>query len=174
MFKLIKKLFQRKLDRLVQEKQGLEIKKQRIKDKTKTKNSVLETKIDKLTAKTWDNKQVENKLVKEIDRKLDKIARDIDSEKIYANQVADEETKEVKKEVKRQRIFLAEPAIDVNQHLNGVRLTDIVNTMNAVAVSGVAASSYMSDALSSSRTRLSDRTEDIDPTDVFGFVDTGM
>ena len=94
MFKLIKKLFQRKLDRLVQEKQGLEIKKQRIKDKTKTKNSVLETKIDKLTAKTWDNKQVENKLVKEIDRKLDKIARDIDSEKIYANQVADEETKD--------------------------------------------------------------------------------
>ena len=60
MFKLIKKLFQRKLDRLVQEKQGLEIKRQRIKDKTKTKNSVLETKIDKLTAKTWDNKQVEN------------------------------------------------------------------------------------------------------------------
>lgn len=94
MFKSIKKLFQRKLDRLVQEKQGLEIKKQRIKDKTKTKNSVLETKIDKLTAKTWDNKQVENKLVKEIERKLDKIARDIDSEKIYANQVADEETKD--------------------------------------------------------------------------------
>ena len=84
MFKSIKKLFQRKLDRLVQEKQGLEIKKQRIKDKTKTKNSVLETKIDKLTAKTWDNKQVENKLVKEIDRKLDKIARDIANALIQA------------------------------------------------------------------------------------------
>lgn len=104
MFKLIKKLFQRKLDRLVQEKQGLEIKKQRIKDKTKTKNSVLETKIDKLTAKTWDNKQVENKLVKEIDRKLDKIARDIDSEKIYANQVADEETKDYLKKDLQERI----------------------------------------------------------------------
>lgn len=104
MIKLIKKLFQRKLDRLVQEKQGLEIKKQRIKDKTKTKNSVLETKIDKLTAKTWDNKQVENKLVKEIDRKLDKIARDIDSEKIYANQVADEETKDYLKKDLQERI----------------------------------------------------------------------
>ena len=104
MFKLIKKLFQRKLDRLVQEKQGLEIKKQRIKDKTKTKNSVLETKIDKLTAKTWDNKQVDNKLVKEIDRKLDKIARDIDSEKIYANQVADEETKDYLKKDLQERI----------------------------------------------------------------------
>lgn len=104
MFKSIKKLFQRKLDRLVQEKQGLEIKKQRIKDKTKTKNSVLETKIDKLTAKTWDNKQVENKLVKEIDRKLDKIARDIDSEKIYANQVADEETKDYLKKDLQERI----------------------------------------------------------------------
>ena len=104
MIKLIKKLFQRKLDRLVQEKQGLEIKKQRIKHKTKTKNSVLETKIDKLTAKTWDNKQVENKLVKEIDRKLDKIARDIDSEKIYANQVADEETKDYLKKDLQERI----------------------------------------------------------------------
>lgn len=104
MFKSIKKLFQRKLDRLVQEKQGLEIKKQRIKDKTKTKNSVLETKIDKLTAKTWDNKQVENKLVKEIDRKLDKIARDINSEKIYANQVADEETKDYLKKDLQERI----------------------------------------------------------------------
>lgn len=104
MFRLIKKLFQRKLDRLVQEKQGLEIKKQRIKDKTKTKNSVLETKIDKLTAKTWDNKQVENKLVKEIERKLDKIARDIDSEKIYANQVADEETKDYLKKDLQERI----------------------------------------------------------------------
>lgn len=103
MFKSIKKLFQRKLDRLVQEKQGLEIKKQRIKDKTKTKNSVLETKIDKLTAKTWDNKQVENKLVKEIDRKLDKIARDIESEKIYTNQVADEETVDyLKKELSKK------------------------------------------------------------------------
>ena len=88
--------------------------------------------------------------------------------------IADEEMKEVKKEVKKAEDFFAEPAIDVNQHLNGVRLTDIVNTMNAVAVSGVTASSYMSDALSFSRTRLSDRTEDIDPTDIFGFVNTGM
>lgn len=102
--KFIKKLFQRKLDRLVQEKQELEIKKQRIKDNTKNKNSVLETKIDKLTAKTWDNKQVENKLIKEIDRKLDKIARDIDSEKIYANQVADEETKDYLKKDLQERI----------------------------------------------------------------------
>ena len=88
--------------------------------------------------------------------------------------IADEEIKEVKKEVKKAEDFFAEPAIDVNQHLNGVRLTDIVNTMNAVAVSGVTASSYMSGALSFSRTRLSDRTEDIDPTDIFRFVNTGM
>lgn len=102
--KFIKKLFQRKLDRLVQEKQELEIKKQRIKDKTKNKNSVLETKIDKLTAKSWDNKQIETKLVKEIDRKLDKIARDINSEKIYANEVADEETKDYLKKDLASRI----------------------------------------------------------------------
>lgn len=96
--KLFEKIFKRKskIDRLASQKRGLKIQKQNIQDRMHEKNSALETKIKKLENKAFFLKEVADKQCVEIDRKLQKINRDIESEQIYVNSVADAE-----KETKR-------------------------------------------------------------------------
>lgn len=90
------KLFRSKIDKLANQKRSLKIKKQNIKDRMHERNSAIETKLKKLENKAFFLKEVADKQCVEIDRKLQKINRDIESEQIYTNSVADAE-KENKK-----------------------------------------------------------------------------
>lgn len=90
------KIFRSKIDKLANQKRSLKIKKQNIKDRMHEKNSAIETKLKKLENKAFFLKEVADKQCVEIDRKLQKINRDIESEQIYTNSVADAE-KENKK-----------------------------------------------------------------------------
>lgn len=90
------KLFRSKIDKLANKKRSLKIKKQNIKDRMHERNSAIETKLKKLENKAFFLKEVADKQCVEIDRKLQKINRDIESEQIYTNSVADAE-KENKK-----------------------------------------------------------------------------
>ena len=85
------KLFKSKIDKLASEKRHLKIKKQSIQDKMHEKNSAIETKLAKLENKAQNNKEIADKQCIEIDRQLQKINRDIESEQIYVNSVADAE-----------------------------------------------------------------------------------
>lgn len=90
------KLFKSKIDKLASEKRHLKIKQQNIKDRMHEKNSAIETKLAKLENKTQYLKEVADKQCVEIDRQLQKINRDIESEQIYVNSVADAEKEVVK------------------------------------------------------------------------------
>ena len=87
------KIFKSKIDKLASNKRSLLIKQQNIKDRMHEKNSAIETKLKKLENKAQFLKEVADKQCIEIDRQLQKINRDIESEQIYVNSVADAEKK---------------------------------------------------------------------------------
>ena len=92
------KLFKSKIDKLASEKRRLKIKKQNIQDKMHEKNSAIETKLAKFENKAQNNKEIADKQCIEIDRQLQKINIDIESEQIYVNSVADAEKEKNKNE----------------------------------------------------------------------------
>lgn len=85
------KIFKSKIDKLASNKRSLLIKQQNIKDRMHERNSAIETKLKKLENKAQFLKEVADKQCIEIDRQLQKINRDIESEQIYVNSVADAE-----------------------------------------------------------------------------------
>ena len=87
------KIFKSKIDKLASNKRSLLIKQQNIKDRMHERNSAIETKLKKLENKAQFLKEVADKQCIEIDRQLQKINRDIESEQIYVNSVADAEKK---------------------------------------------------------------------------------
>lgn len=85
------KLFRSKIDNLASEKRQLTIKIQNTKDKMHEKNSAIETKLKKLENKAQFLKEVADKKCVEFERRIQKINRDIESEQIYVNSVANSE-----------------------------------------------------------------------------------
>lgn len=82
------------IDRLARKKKELMLKREKLQRDMRERNSKRETKISILeNASQTDYENTQKKVVK-LTRKLDKIIRDMDSEKIYVNEVATAETKE--------------------------------------------------------------------------------
>ena len=82
------------IDRLARKKKELMLKREKLQRDMRERNSKRETKISILeNASQTDYENTQKKVVK-LTRELDKIIRDMDSEKIYVNEVAQAETKE--------------------------------------------------------------------------------
>ena len=77
------KLFKSRIDKLVDKASKLVIKKQNIEDKMHEKNSVIETKLNKLENKSFRNKQIADRKVAEINRLVVKTNEDIKTEQKY-------------------------------------------------------------------------------------------
>lgn len=103
MCRVIKKLFKSKIDRYSQEKNEEEMRKQRILDRMHEKNSAIETKLKKWENKAQDNKKVADRKIKECERRIDKLVRAIQSEQIYVNSIADNETTTYIQDMKRKK-----------------------------------------------------------------------
>ena len=82
------KIFRSKIDKLADSRRRLIIRKQRIQDKMHEKNSAIETKLKKLENKSQFLKEVADKQRVEIDRRVQRINRAIESEQIYVQSVA--------------------------------------------------------------------------------------
>ena len=82
------------IDRLARKKKELMLKREKLQRDMRERNSKRETKISILeNASQTDYENTQKKVVK-LTRELDKVIRDMDSEKIYVNEVAQAETKE--------------------------------------------------------------------------------
>lgn len=82
------------IDRLARKKKELMLKREKLQRDMRERNSKRETKISILeNASQTDYEETQKKVIN-LNRRLDKIIRDIDSEKIYVNEVAQAETKE--------------------------------------------------------------------------------
>lgn len=83
-----------KIDILARKKKELMLKREKLQRDMRERNSKRETKISILeNASQTDYEETQKKVIK-ITRELDKVIRDMDSEKIYVNEVAQAETKE--------------------------------------------------------------------------------
>lgn len=98
---------QNRIDELAVEKKKLMQKKEKITNKMKETNSKRETKMDILQNKCVEDRNAVLKKCQEIDRRIDKIMRDIDSEQIYTNEVANSE-KDQYYEERKDEIHLQE------------------------------------------------------------------
>lgn len=90
-----------RIDRLVKDKKELELKRENLQRKMHERNSAREHKIKKLENAAQKDYENTNKITINIDRKLAKLIREISSEQIYVNEVADAEKKEYVKELKK-------------------------------------------------------------------------
>ena len=83
-----------KIDKLAREKKELVLKRDKIQRDMRNRNSKRETKIAILENASLTDYENTNKKVIELNRKIEKKVRDINSEQIYVNDVADSEKKE--------------------------------------------------------------------------------
>ena len=92
------KLFKSRIDKLARKKRVCALKKEKIQNTMFERNSARETKIKKLENKCFNDKEIADRKAVELDRQIDKIIRDIDSEQIYVNAVAESEKASYRKE----------------------------------------------------------------------------
>ena len=92
MFELLKK--KTKIDKLARNKKELVLKRDKIQRDMRNRNSKRETKIAVLENASQTDYENTQKIVVELNRQIDKAIRDIDSEQIYVNEVANGEKKE--------------------------------------------------------------------------------
>lgn len=90
------KFFKSKIDKLARKKRMCALKKEQIQHEMFERNSARETKIKKLENKCFNDKVIADRKVIELDRQIDKIIRDISSEQIYVNAVAESEKDDYK------------------------------------------------------------------------------
>lgn len=91
------------IDKLARKKKELMLKREKLQRDMRERNSKRETKISILeNASQTDYEETQKKVIK-LTRELDKIMRDMDSEKIYVNEVAQAETTEYLQSKKEER-----------------------------------------------------------------------
>lgn len=91
------------IDKLARKKKELMLKREKLQRDMRERNSKRETKISILeNASQTDYEETQKKVIK-LTRELDKIIRDMDSEKIYVNEVAQAETAEYLQSQKEER-----------------------------------------------------------------------
>lgn len=84
---MFKKLFKSRVNGLVDKRDRLTFKRQKIEDQKNLTNSKIENKIRDLENKAWRNQIVTSNKIDDINRKLEKTERDILSEKDYVNSI---------------------------------------------------------------------------------------
>lgn len=103
-------MFKGKIDRLAKLKNNLDHKKEMLDRKMKERNSRRETRIKVIENKSMEDFENTNRSIVNIERRIDKIVREINSEQIYVSEVAQSETskyltdkkeKENKKQLKK-------------------------------------------------------------------------
>lgn len=80
-----------KIDRLADQKKNLVIEREKLVRDMRARNSKRDAQLKVITNAGQTDYEETMKKVSELDRKLNKILRDIESEKIYVNEVADAE-----------------------------------------------------------------------------------
>lgn len=108
--KILKKAFKKetKIDKLARRKKNLVLERDKALRDMRNRNSKRETKIAVLENQSLTDYENTNKRVIELNRQIDKAIRDIQSEQIYVNEVADGEKKEdLAEKSKREREKLA-------------------------------------------------------------------
>lgn len=98
--KLFKRLFESKIDKLARKKKELTLKKEKLQRDMRARNSNRETKIAVLENAAQTDYENTGKKVVEIERQIAKVIRNIDSEQIYVNEVADKEKEVYLKDMK--------------------------------------------------------------------------
>lgn len=84
---MFKKLFKSRVNKLVDKRDRLTFKRQKIEDQKNLTNSKIENKIRDLENKAWRNQIITTNKIDDINRKLEKTERDILSEKDYVNSI---------------------------------------------------------------------------------------
>lgn len=93
-----------KIDKLAREKKELVLKRDKLQRDMRNRNSKRETKIAILENASQTDYENTNKKVIELNRQIEKKVRDIDSEQIYVNEVANNEKKEHLLEQKEESV----------------------------------------------------------------------
>lgn len=86
---MFKKLFttKTKADKIVDEIDSLTAKKQKVQNDKNVKNNSIQNKMKALEYQANQNQVKADNIINEIDRKLDKLKRDLQSEKDYVNSI---------------------------------------------------------------------------------------
>ena len=93
-------LFRSKVNKLVDKRDELIFKRQKIEDKKNLTNSRIENKIRDLENKAWRNQIIATNKIDDINRKLEKAERDIISEKDYVNSISTFKPEEISAKVR--------------------------------------------------------------------------
>ena len=93
-------LFKSKVNKLVDKRDELIFKRQKIEDKKNLTNSRIENKIRDLENKAWRNQIIATNKIDDINRKLEKAERDIISEKDYVNSISTFKPEEISAKVR--------------------------------------------------------------------------
>lgn len=82
------RFFKDRVNKLIDERDALAIKRQKISDTKNLKNSRIEDKIKKLENEAWKNQIAAVNQIEEVNRQLERVERNIISEKEYVNSVS--------------------------------------------------------------------------------------
>lgn len=87
-------MFMSKIDKLANKKKELMLEREQLQRAMHERNSKRETRMQELEHEAQNDYEETNKKVVELNRKIDKVLRDIESEQIYVTEVADAERQE--------------------------------------------------------------------------------
>lgn len=93
-------LFKSKVNKLVDKRDELIFKRQKIEDQKNLTNSRIENKMRDLENKAWRNQIIATNKIDDINRKLEKVERDIISEKDYVNSISTFKPEEISAKVR--------------------------------------------------------------------------
>lgn len=99
------RIFKSKIDKLSKKRQTLIAKRDNVERAMRERNSKREAKSQALLNRGTEDWEETNRYMTKINRELDKLARDINSEKIYVEEVASTETKEYLADKKEREEF---------------------------------------------------------------------
>jgi len=99
------RIFKSKIDKLSKKRQTLIAKRDNAERAMRERNAKREAKSQALLNRGTEDWEETNRFKEKINRELDKLARDIDSEKIYVEEVAKTETKEYLADKKEREEF---------------------------------------------------------------------
>lgn len=99
------KLFKSKIDKLSKKRQTLIARRDNAERAMRERNANREAKAQALLNRGQEDWEDTNRFMTKIDRELDKLAREIDSERIYVQEVASSETKEYLKDRAAKEAF---------------------------------------------------------------------
>lgn len=92
--------FKNRVNKLIDERDALTFKRQKISDKKNLVNSQIENKIRKLENESWRNQITATNQIEEINRQLERVERNLNSEKEYVNGISTYKNEEIHQSVR--------------------------------------------------------------------------